>query len=117
MVADRRRIQYTLIETYTLGSRQIVTAPGNPVLSVVVAIVCDTVGRPDVSHLEPCLAALTRRSGAPTMEIIVPFLPSVPGIAQLRARYPDVRFFEVPDLRTYTGAGESREHRSEEHTS
>jgi hypothetical protein len=90
-----------------------VTAPDNPVLSVVVAIVCDTVRRPDVSHLEPCLAALTRQSGAPTMEIIVPFLPSVAGIAQLRERYPDVRFFEVPDLRTYTGAGESREHHDE----
>ena len=88
-------------------------AVGNPALSVVVAIVSDTTDRPDVSHLEPCLAALTQQSGAPAMEIIVPYHPSVDGIARVRERYPDVRFMEVADLRTYTGQGGSREHHDE----
>src|ERR1017187_5444679 len=87
--------------------------PDNPDLSVVVAIVSDTMGRPDVGHLEPCLAALMRQSGAPAMEIVVPFLPCVDGIAQLRRQYPQVRFLEVSNLRTYTGQGGSREHHDE----
>ncbi|MGA2606480.1 MAG: hypothetical protein ABSH01_03365 [Terriglobia bacterium] len=85
----------------------------NPVLSVVVAIITDAAEHPDVSHLEPCLAALMRQSGAPTMEIIVPYHPFVDGIARLRQQYPDVRFVEVTDLRTYTRRGVSREHHDE----
>src|ERR1017187_5462729 len=88
-------------------------ALGNPVLSVVVAIVSDTTGRPNVIHLEPCLAALTQQSGSASVEILVPFLPSVKGIAGLRQQYPDVRFLEASDLRTYTGEGGSREHHDE----
>jgi hypothetical protein len=85
----------------------------NPVLSVVVAIITDTSEHPDVSHLEPCLAALMRQSGAPTMEIIVPYHPLVDGIARLRRQYPAVRFVEITDLRTYTRRGASREHHDE----
>src|SRR5580658_8027044 len=86
---------------------------GNPDLSVIVAIVGDTLGRPNTLHLEPCLAALTRQSGAETVEIVVPYLPAVEGIEQLRRRYPQVRFLETPDLRTYLGEGVSREHHDE----
>ena len=85
----------------------------NPVLSVVVAIITDTTERPDVSHLERCLAGLMRQSDAPPTEIIVPYHPFVEGIPRLRERYPDVRFVEVTDLRTYTRRGGSREHYDE----
>ena len=88
-------------------------AVDNPLLSVVVAIVSDTTDRPDASHLEPCLAALMQQAGAPAMEIIVPYHPAVEGIAGLRNQHPDVRFLEVPDLRTYTGRGGNREHHDE----
>jgi hypothetical protein len=85
----------------------------NPSLSVVVAIVSDTTGRPDTAHLEPCLEALGRQPLASTMEIIVPFHPAVIGIAALQERYPSVLFLEVSDLRTYAGSGGSREHHDE----
>jgi hypothetical protein len=88
-------------------------ASDNPVLSVVVAIITDTTERPEVSHLERCLAALMRQSGAPTMEIIIPYHPFVEGIPRLRQQYSDVRFVEVTDLRTYTRRGGSREHHDE----
>jgi hypothetical protein len=88
-------------------------APENPDLSVIVAIVGDTVDRPDTLHLEPCLAALTRQSGAGAVEIVVPYLPSTRGIEPLRRRYPDVYFLETPDLRTYLSEGVSREHHDE----
>jgi hypothetical protein len=41
--------------------------PGNPSLSVVVAIVSDTTGHPDTAHLEPCLEALFRQPLASAM--------------------------------------------------
>ena len=53
-----------------------------PVLSVVVAIVSDTTDHADSSHLIPCLAALKKQKGAPSLEIIVPYHPSLKGIAQ-----------------------------------
>ena len=87
--------------------------PEKPVLSVVVAIVSDTTDRPDVAHLDPCLAALTRQSVQPPMEIIVPYHPSVDGIAGMRLKYPDVRFLEAAKLATYSGQGGSREHHDE----
>jgi len=81
-----------------------------PTLSVVVVMVSDTTSRPDTRHLEPCLAALTGQAGAPPIEIIVPHLPGIPGIAALRREYSDVRFVEagVP-----WEAGGSREHHDE----
>jgi hypothetical protein len=88
-------------------------ASQNPALSVVVAIVSDTLGRPNAIHLERCLAALNKQSGAGVVEIVVPFLPSTEGIARLRLQYPDVRFPEAHDLKTYTGNGASREHHDE----
>ncbi len=87
--------------------------PLKPVLSVVVAIVSDTTGHADVTHLDPCLSALTQQAGAPPLEVIVPYHPSVAGIPQMRLKYPDVRFLEVCDLRTYVEQGGSREHHDE----
>ena len=88
-------------------------ASDRPLLSVVVAIVSDTTGQADASHLELCLTALKQQTGAPSMEIIVPYHPSVTGIGAMRRRHPDVRFLEVRDLKTYTGQGGSREHHDE----
>lgn len=82
-----------------------------PVLSVVVAIVSDTTEHPNADHLEACLEALQRQSDAPPTEIIVPWHPLVDGIAQVRLRYPEVRFLEVTDLKTYRAG--SREHHDE----
>jgi hypothetical protein len=84
-----------------------------PVLSVVVALVSDTTGAPGCAHLEPCLAALTRQSGAPPMEIIVPVLPATAGLAELRRKYPEARIVEMPDLHLYSGQPGSREHHDE----
>ena len=84
-----------------------------PVLSVVGAVVSDTTGSPNAEHLEPCLAALVVQKNAPPMEIVVPHLPSVAGIAPLRERYPKARFVEVRNSRMYTGASGSREHHDE----
>src|SRR4029077_9209161 len=84
-----------------------------PALSVVVAIVSDTTGRPDTRHLELCLAALIRQKAAVTMEIIVPHLPGMTGIAALVEEYPTVRFVEVEGMRTDTGRSGSREHHDE----
>jgi hypothetical protein len=85
----------------------------NPRLSVVVAIVSDTTGHPDTAHLEPCLEALGRQPLASSTEIVVPYHPSVKGIAAAKARYPHVTFVEVADLKTYTGSAGSREHHDE----
>src|SRR3954466_12113832 len=82
-------------------------------ISVVVAIVSDTLSRPDVTHVEPCLAALACQSGAPEMEVIVPYHPSLSGIAEMRQRFPAVRFLEISDLRTHTGQTGTREHHNE----
>ena len=84
-----------------------------PALSVVVAIVSDTMGPPDTRHLEPCLAALMRQRGAPATEIIVPHLPGMAGIAALGEEHPNVHFVEAELPRTYTGRGGSREHHDE----
>jgi hypothetical protein len=88
-------------------------SPGSPVLSVVIAIVSDTTGPPDARHLEPCLESLLCLKDAPPMEIVVPHLPTVAGIERVRKKYPQARFFEVRDLRLYTGKTGSREHHDE----
>jgi hypothetical protein len=85
-----------------------------PTLSVVVVIVSDTTdARSDAGHLTGCLEALARQVGVPPMEIIVPYHPRVDGIDAARARFPEVEFIPVGDLRTYTGQGGSREHHDE----
>jgi hypothetical protein len=84
-----------------------------PVLSVVVAIVSDTTDSADTSHLGPCLDALLAQVDAPTMEIIVPYHAGVRGIAETEARYPQVQFLKVANLKTYSGRKNSREHHDE----
>jgi hypothetical protein len=86
---------------------------GNPLLSVVVVIVSDTMGHADTAHLEPCLESLGQQPMADSTEIIVAMYPGVTGIAALKARYPSVNFVEAADLETYTGCPGSREHHDE----
>jgi hypothetical protein len=89
-------------------------APKHPLLSVVVAIVSDTVGsRCDASHLAGSLEALGNQRDAPPMEVIVPYHARVQGIEELRRRFPGVVFLPVDDLKTFTGEGGSREHHDE----
>lgn len=85
----------------------------NPPLSVVVAIVSDTTGSLDTTHLDACLQALGRQPSASLFEIVVPYHPSLRGIQALKMRYPQVIFLEVTDLKTYTGRSGSREHHDE----
>ncbi len=86
-------------------------APQNPTLSVVVAIVSDTLEpRADVGHLTGCLEALASQVDAPTMEVIVPYHEDVDGIEALRQSYPHVRFVPVVDLEPTRRQGGGREH-------
>src|SRR5262252_1627388 len=84
-----------------------------PVLSVVVAIVSDTTGNPNIIHLRPCLRALASQTNGPPLEVIVPYHPGVEGIDELRGEFPEVKFLKTADLRTYTGASGNREHHDE----
>jgi hypothetical protein len=85
-----------------------------PVLSVVVAVVCDTLrSRSDAGYLEATLEALMRQDGAPPMEILVPYHAGIRGLAGLRARFPEVRFLLCGDLRTYRPDAPGREHHDE----
>jgi hypothetical protein len=86
---------------------------GQPAFSVVVAIVSDTTDSADTSHLIPCVDALLAQVDAPAMEIIVPYHAAVRGIAEVVGRYPQVRFLNVTDLKTYSGRKNSREHHDE----
>lgn len=84
-----------------------------PILTVVITIVSDTINSPDVRHLEPCLNALAKQTTA-AIEIIVPHLHSIDGIASLRRQYPSVRFLDVGDTRTSREVSSgSREHHDE----
>jgi hypothetical protein len=85
-----------------------------PVLSIVVAIVSDTTdARCDLSHLKGCLEALYRQIDPPSMEIIIPYRSPLEGIEELRRQYVNVVFIPIPQLKTYTGKGGSREHHDE----
>jgi hypothetical protein len=83
----------------------------DPVLSVVVAVVSDTVRPADGVHLCPCLQALVQQVDPPPFEIIVPHHPHLAGITELRRDFPHVRFLEIRDLQRYAGGG--REHHNE----
>ena len=85
----------------------------SPVFSVVVAMVSDTTDSADTSHLVPCLDALLAQVGAPAMQIIVPYHEGVRGMAKVESRYPEVKFLKVTDLKTFSGAKNSREHHDE----
>ena len=83
-----------------------------PVLSVVVVVVSDTVGRSaGLVPLARCLEALERQTDPPETEIIVPYLPrdeEVGELDRLARRFPRVLFLAVRDVRPPAGAG--REH-------
>ncbi len=82
-----------------------------PEISVVVAIVSDTIGPADCDHLAGCLDALARQTGSRSMEVIVPYLESTAGIEEVRSRYGDARFLPIPDDRVdRRSSGGSREH-------
>jgi hypothetical protein len=87
-------------------------SPARPVLSVVVALVSDTLRRADVRQLRPCLESLSRQIDRPAMEILVPHYPGVTGMEELRRDFPEVRFLEISDLKRYTGRP-GREHHNE----
>jgi hypothetical protein len=82
----------------------------SPALSVVVAIVSDTVGETDTVHLAPCLEALLRQENAPSMEILVPYGTGLRGIDRMRSIFPAVRFIEVAGVRSAVPQRRSREH-------
>ncbi|MCW5976877.1 MAG: hypothetical protein KIT09_02310 [Bryobacteraceae bacterium] len=85
-----------------------------PVLSVVVAIVCDTIrARSDATYLEGSLESLARQEDAPPMEVIVPYHPRIRGIERARERFPWVRFLPVNDLKEYKENEAGREHHDE----
>lgn len=84
-----------------------------PVLSVIVAIVSDTTDlNYDLSHLKGCLEALGQQTDPPPFEIIVPF-PSQADLEGLEAKFPDVEFISVDDLKSIGIRGGSREHHDE----
>lgn len=85
-----------------------------PLLSVVVVIVSDTTdSHGGASHLAASLEALSRQADPPPMEVIVPHLPNVDGIDEIKRRFPHARFVPVPDLKRSTGRLGSREHHDE----
>jgi hypothetical protein len=85
----------------------------DPVLSVVVAVVSDTVQAANTAHLRPCLSALAQQVDAPPFEIVVPHHPSLVGLEELRQDFPQVRFLRIGDLTRYTGLPGNREHHNE----
>ena len=86
-------------------------AANNPVLSVIVVIVSDTIeARARASHLAGCLSALEQQIGAPSTEIIVPYHQNTDGIDALAERFPDVRFIAVTDSEIAGRKAGSREH-------
>lgn len=84
----------------------------DPVLSIVVAVVSDTLHSADTDHLRPCLHSLRQQVDPPPFEVIVPHYPHLAGIAELRREFPEIRFLDIPDLQRYA-AGVSREHHNE----
>lgn len=85
-----------------------------PILSVVVAIVCDTLRRrTDTAYLEGTLAALAQQVDPPAMEVLVPYHPGISGIEQLQRRFPRLRWLPISALRTYAAGRPGREHHDE----
>ena len=78
----------------------------SPALSVVVVIVSDTTGPAHARHLAECLDALARQSDCPEIEVVVPHLARVEGLAGVKARFPAVRFLEVPEVTARPGGRE-----------
>lgn len=87
---------------------------GRPVLSVVVAVVCDTLrSRSDTTYLERTLEALASQVDAPAMEVLVPYHTAIRGVEELKRRFPGVRFLEFARPKSYNPGGPGREHHDE----
>ncbi len=86
--------------------------PAEPLLTVVVTVVSDTIEQTDTSHLEGCLEALRHEIDPPAMEVLVTCNTRLPGIEHLQQRYPEVSFICAEKLRT-ARSGHSREHHDE----
>jgi hypothetical protein len=72
----------------------------DPALSVVVTVV------EGGAALERCLAALSRQTDAPAMEVIVPFDDTIRDVTHLAAAYPAFRFVDIGEIE---GAGRRRD--------
>jgi len=83
-------------------------AEGIPALSVVVAIVSDTTGPADATHLAQCLEAFSNQLGDVPVELIVPHLEEVRGLEDVKQRFPHVNFLPVTGLSRASAGG--REH-------
>ena len=66
----------------------------SPKLSVVVTIVDGP------AALRRCLAALGKQRNAPTLQVLVPFDDSVPGVATLTSEFPEVHFISMGAVST-----------------
>lgn len=85
-----------------------------PRLSVVVAVVSDTVGgRTDTQALRHCLQALESQRAQQSVEIIVATQPRVRGLADAKAAFPGVTWLVVDDLATFREGQSGREHHDE----
>jgi hypothetical protein len=82
-----------------------------PTLSVVVVIVSDTLeARADLEHLAGALLALRAQTGAPALEVVVPYHAATQGMQALERRFPEVRFVRVEDPAARPAPGGGREH-------
>jgi hypothetical protein len=85
----------------------------DPVLSVVIAVVSDTLRPTAAEQLRPCLRSLAQQISPPAMEIIVPHLPNSAAVTELKREFPDVRFLAIADLKRFIGRPGNREHHNE----
>jgi hypothetical protein len=82
-----------------------------PKLSIVVVIVSDTIEpQADLAHLAGALASLEAQTGAPPLEIIVPYHAGTLGMEGLEQRFPEARFVRVEDSGARPVDGGGREH-------
>src|SRR5271165_3633738 len=84
----------------------------DPALTVVVTVVSDTSEQSDTLHLDGCLEALRKQVNPPPMEVLVTCDARLPGIKELKQRFPEVSFIAVEKLQT-ARSGASREHHDE----
>lgn len=84
----------------------------DPVLTVVVTVVSDTAEESGAHHLAGCLESLQHQIDPPPLEVVVTCEARLPGIRELEARFPDVRFVCVDDLQA-DRSRPTREHHDE----
>jgi hypothetical protein len=84
----------------------------DPALTVVVTVVSDTSEQSDTLHLEGCLESLRQQVNPPAMEVLVTCDARLPGVKELKQRFPEVSFVAVEQLQT-ARSGPSREHHDE----